>query len=165
MKISGIVRKIIYIAAAVLIVAVDQITKVIAGNVFKEDSVSVIKNVFYFVYTENTGAAFSMFSGKKWLLIGFVSIVMAVMLYLLISDRIKNKLFEAGLWMAVAGGIGNLIDRILKGYVVDFIYFSPINFPVFNVADIFITVGAGILLLSLILDIAKEKNKNTAKSE
>ena len=91
--------------------------------------------------------------------------IIAMALYLYLGHS-ENKLYEISIAMIISGGIGNMIDRIVLGYVVDFIDFRLINFAVFNGADSFVCVGAGMLSLALILDIIKEsKDKKQNNSE
>ena len=100
----------------------------------------LIQNVFEFQYLENRGAAFSILEGKKWffipLTIAFLFVI--VFLYLRIPKTKKYFWFRAIAILFCAGALGNFIDRVRQGYVVDFFYFSLINFPIFNVADIYI---------------------------
>lgn len=120
-----------------------------------------------FFYTENTGAAFSLFSGKTWIL-GIVSSVMAgVMIYLLYRYRsVKSWLFRVALCFIIGGAIGNVIDRFFRGFVVDMLEFEFVNFAIFNVADAFVCVGAVMLGVFLIWfwDKAK-KDGNESTSE
>ena len=158
-------RKLWELLAVIGMVGADQGLKIWAEKVLSQkEYIPIIENVFHLIYTENTGAAFSLFDGQKWFLIVIVSVIMIVMGYVLIRDKVKDGLLRAGLIMAAGGGIGNLIDRIFRGFVVDYLYFKPINFPVFNLADVFITVGAGLMLLYIIRDTVKEiKAKRTGQ--
>lgn len=113
-------------------------------------SIPVIDGVLHWTYAENTGAAFSMLSGQRLFLILIPLLVCAVLLYLLISKRISHPLGHWALVFLLGGAVGNLIDRVLRGFVVDFIDVRLINFAIFNVADIFVTVGAGMLILYLL---------------
>ena len=139
------------ITAAVL-VGVDQWSKYEAmTKLGRSDAYPLIKNVLYFWYSENAGAAFGILQGKH---IFFFIITIAVLigiLYLLFklpNDRHYLPLLFCGS-LIFAGAIGNFIDRVVRNYVVDFIYFKPINFPVFNVADIYITIS--VLLVFILL--------------
>jgi signal peptidase II len=88
--------------------------------------------------------------------------IIAIALYLY-SGRNESKLYCGALTLIISGGIGNMIDRIALGYVVDFIDFALIDFAVFNIADSFVCIGAGLLVLALILDIIKEAKLEKAK--
>lgn len=134
----------ILIAAAVLL---DQLTKYWATSGLAEGAVTVIPGVVDFHYTQNTGAAFSMLSNGT-LFLTIISVVMSAALIFVIY-RYRDKLPRAMriLLALIAGGaIGNLIDRVIFGYVVDFIEFTFMNFAIFNVADIFVTLaGIGVV--------------------
>ena len=136
---------------AVLIIALDQITKyLVINNIGPNDTVTVIKNVFEFVYVKNTGGAFSILNNATWLL-SIVSIIFCIgVVVYFIKVKPKEKNICLALSMMFAGALGNAIDRIFRGFVVDFIKTSFINFPVFNVADIAITVGAVILVSKMV---------------
>ena len=134
-------------------VALDQWTKALTvANIPLYWDVPVLDGLFHFTYVQNTGAAFSSFRGQQWL---FALIFAAFTLFLLWELR-KNSMgfkpFErwciAAIW---AGGLGNMIDRVRLGYVVDMIEVEFITFPVFNVADCFITCGCVLLIAHLIL--------------
>ncbi len=133
-------------------VAIDQISKYFAVIKLKGHENAVwIKNVFELQYVENDGAAFSSFSGKQ----GFLLVVtIAVMLFVIfefirIPDGKRYVWLRIDFLMIVAGALGNMIDRIRQGYVVDFFYFVPINFPRFNVADIYVTLAMPLLIILL----------------
>lgn len=133
-------------------VAVDQISKYFAViNLKGRENTVWIKNVFELQYVENDGAAFSSFSGKQ----GFLLVVtIAVMLFVIfefvrIPDGKRYAWLRIDFLMIVAGALGNMIDRVRQGYVVDFFYFVPINFPRFNVADIYVTLAMPLLIILL----------------
>lgn len=132
------------------IILSDIITKHFASSVLMAGEIEIIKNVLYFNYTENRGAAFGILSDCRWLFITVTLIVVFAIIGYIIVKRPKNKLLILSLAMVTGGGIGNLIDRIALSYVVDFIDFRIINFPVFNVADIFVTVGAALMFVYII---------------
>ena len=145
----------------VLSVILDQITKIIAESCLKgTDGVVVIPNVLSFSYLENRGAAFGIFSDNRWVFMVFSSIAILVMLYFIFKMKsMKNNhpLLLISLSMLVGGGIGNMIDRIFRGYVIDFFKVLFVDFAVFNVADCFVTVGA-IILAVYMLFIYKESD-------
>ena len=147
------VSKIIYAVIFVLAVALDQITKNLATTMLDAgEPVNVIKNVFQFVYTENQGAAFGMMQGKQTFFYIITFIVIAAILYFLIKMPDDSRYLAIGVVLSfiLAGAVGNLIDRLTHKYVVDFIYFKPIDFPVFNVADCYITCSAIALILVIL---------------
>ena len=134
------------------IVLLDQAVKYWAVSFLQPvHSIPVISGVLHWTYAANTGAAFSMLSGQRIFLILIPLLVCAVLLYLLLSKRVSHPLGKWALVFLLGGAVGNLIDRIWHGYVVDFIDVRVINFAIFNVADIFVTVGAAMLILYLLL--------------
>ncbi len=152
----------------VLLVAVDQLSKYLVLTGLKPiGTMTVIDGILQFRYVENTGAAFSMMSNNTTLLSIITSLIMIAILVALITGKIKDKLQCAALIIVVAGGIGNLIDRIERGFVVDFIEFTFVDYAVFNVADIFVTIGAVLLIISIIIELVREtkEKKEQAKSD
>lgn len=128
----------------------DQITKFLAECNLIENPLVLINQVFELHYTKNTGCAWSLLSNNTTILIVFTSIILLFLALILFSGKIKNKLFLFSLILIFSGGIGNLIDRVFRGYVIDFFYISCINFPIFNVADCYVCIGAILLLLYII---------------
>ena len=154
---------VIYILAAicgVAIIAFDQITKAyIAAEFALAESRTFIPGLIDLTYVHNKGGAWGMMSGHTWLLISLTVIIMIVCLAMLLSRGVKNKMFFWSVVFILSGGIGNLIDRIFRGgTVVDFLHlhFMP-DFPVFNIADCAIVIGAGLLILNLVIDIFAER--------
>ena len=142
----------IYLLICALMVAIDQISKYFAViNLKGRENAVWIKNVFELQYVENDGAAFSSFSGKQGFLL---AVTIAVMLFVIfefvrIPDGKRYVWLRIDFLMIVAGALGNMIDRVRQGYVVDFFYFVPINFPRFNVADIYVTLAMPLLIILL----------------
>ena len=138
---------------AAVAVALDQITKAMTvASIPLHTRIPFFDGVFHFTYVQNTGAAFSSFLGQQWLF----ALIFAVFTVLLIYEMKKNtmgfKPFERWCLVAIwAGGLGNMIDRVRLGYVVDMIEVEFIRFPVFNVADCFITCGCVLLIAHLVL--------------
>lgn len=150
------IHKLLFAVVILLTVALDQLVKYLSVVFLKPiDTVPIIRNVFHLTYCENTGAAFSMLSGSRIFFIVITAVFIALLIWLIYSNRVQNV--GAAYTMAVisAGGIGNLIDRVLNGYVVDMFDFRLINFAIFNVADIAVTCGA---VAFLIIYIAKKGN-------
>lgn len=151
------------ILTAVLIV-LDRAAKILAIRYLKPSgSKTIIKGIFNFRYVENTGAAFSFFQGKTIILIALTSVLLLAGLYALLWNKVKPGLLYTGFLLATAGGIGNYIDRITRGYVIDFIEPVFVDFAVFNLADCLITVGAFIIIAYLVYDIYRDFRK--AKNE
>ena len=149
------------ILCSVILIFLDQFTKYLAVQHLKDQMPVVLwKNVFELSYLENRGAAFGIFQGKQWPLIIFTVIVLILIIYFYLMRIPAEKHFGLLNGIAIlffAGAIGNFIDRVTQRYVVDFFYFKWIDFPVFNVADIYVTVTM-ILLLILILFFYKEED-------
>ena len=142
--------KLICTLACALLVLTDQLTKNwIAANLKGKDNIVWIKNVFELEYLENNGAAFSSFMGKQGFLITLTIIVtvIAVFEFVRIPGSKRYGWLHVAFTLLISGALGNLIDRVKQGYVVDFFYFVPINFPRFNVADICVTLAVPIFLI------------------
>ena len=143
-----------YILMALFVAAVtvaDQITKwLVVENIPLHGQVDAIPGLFHFTYVQNTGAAFSSFQGMQWLFaLVFLAFTVAI-IWEFSKKRLPFTDFERWLMVAVyAGGLGNMIDRVRLGYVVDMIAVDFMNFAVFNVADCFITCGCVLLLVHL----------------
>ncbi len=149
---------------AVVLVAVDQMVKNWATEVLTKGEIAVIENVLYFKYAENTGIAFSMFSDNRWILVGLTSVMLIAVLAFFLSGKVTDKLQQFSLALILAGGVGNLIDRISLGYVVDFIDVRIINFAIFNIADICICVGAFLMCVAVYLEDRREKKAKIEKN-
>ncbi len=162
-----------YLTYSIIIVAgilLDQITKlIVSSEMVLYDSIPVIEDVFHITYILNDGAAFGMLDDQRWIFIVVSTIaIIAFSLYLYLGHA-DSALFGISMAMVISGGIGNMIDRLALGAVVDFIHcpfvkypkFTELgvvwsDFPVFNVADSFVTVGAVLLIISLICSIVAE---------
>ena len=121
--------------------------------------------IFDLTYLENRGAIFGSMAGQRWFLVGFTSIVIAAGIYLLIRLRKRSKMLNVAIALFIAGGIGNLIDRIRYSYVVDMFELKLFKFAIFNVADICVTVAFVLLLFyAFFIDPKVEKAKK-AESE
>ena len=137
----------------ILIIIFDQLTKLlVVHNMELGESIPVIRDVFEIHYIQNTGMAWGLFSGKTWLLALFSVVMLAALLYVYhnIAEGRYYRMIRILLICIVGGAYGNLLDRIRLGYVIDFLYFKLINFPVFNVADIFVTISVILLILLMI---------------
>ena len=134
----------ILLLATAVLVGIDQLTKyLVTSNMQLGQSIPVIDGVFELLYHRNPGAAFGILPNQRWIFITFTFIVMLVILVILMSGKFrKYKLANAAGVLILAGGIGNMIDRLTQKYVVDFLYFKLINFPIFNVADCYVTIAA-----------------------
>ena len=170
---------ILYSAVIAVGLFLDQLTKWLAEKYLAPlypKSVVIINKVVSLTYAENTGAAFGSMKDARWIFMVTSTILIVVLSAYLYLGFAENKLYEISIAMIISGGIGNMIDRIFFTGVLpqnagdkvvrDFIDFSDIGFPaIFNGADSFVCVGAGLLILALILDIVKEaKAEKAAKA-
>lgn len=166
----GKLKRLVFLILDLLITAalffVDRYTKTLAvRNLKGKDPIKVIPEVFELRYLENRGAAFGMLQDMRTLFIavGVIFIVIILFFLIMLPATKKYRLLRACLVMIGAGAIGNLYDRITLNYVVDFLYFIYIDFPIFNVADIFVTVSAAILVI-LFLFIYKDEDLDLKKA-
>lgn len=138
----------------------DRVTKLWALDSLKDASgKTIIKGFFELTYVENKGAAWSMFSGKTMFLIVFTVIILCGVVFYLVKYRPKNKFVRAALSLIIAGALGNIVDRVIYKYVVDFISFhykDVYYYPVFNIADICVVVGTFLLLICILRDDKKK---------
>ena len=144
------------------LVALDQYTKYLAVIHLKDKPAFIIINgVLELNYLENKGAAFGMLQNQKAFFIFVAVVILSVIGYVLLKtpDNKKYRILHLLLSLIAAGAIGNMIDRIRLNYVVDFIYFVLINFPIFNVADIYVTVSTAVLVI-LLLFVYNENDLN-----
>lgn len=138
------------IILSILLAGVDQLIKyLVVVNLKPISSVAVIPGLFSLTYVENRGAAFGMLSNARWIFILFTIIIIVLMIFALFKYRVKSKLFNIAVILIVGGGIGNLIDRIFYGFVVDYLSVSFFP-PVCNFADYCITVGAALMVIYLL---------------
>ena len=138
------------LVAAAILVGIDQWVKAWAYTGLSE-RITVIPGVFYLTYLENTGAAFGLFQGRAFAL-GIVSIViLSFVLYLLLSGKVSGRAIIWGLSLVLAGGVGNLIDRMTRGFVIDYLDFSALfGFPIFNLADCFVVIGTVLMMIHIL---------------
>lgn len=157
---------VIDIVLMALFVALDQFTKQLAvKNLMNRDPFVLVDGVFEFRYLQNKGAAFGMLQDKQiaFLIIGGVFVALSFILLVYIPTNIKYFGIRIALVMISAGAIGNVIDRAILNYVIDFLYFSYIDFPIFNVADCFVSVGTALLIL-LVLFFYKDEELDFKKA-
>ena len=161
----------IWLAVIIVTVFLDQLTKYLTVLHLKPiDTLPIIEDVFHLTYVENTGAAFGMMKDARWVfMITSTLAIIGILGYMIHRYYVKKeKLHWAealSLSLIVGGGIGNMIDRTMLGYVVDMIDCRVINFAVFNVADSFVCIGAGLMILYLFMEMGKEiKAEKAAKA-
>ena len=169
---------VIFSSVIALGIILDQLTKWLAVKfLMPVGTVSLIKipectifnklipetQVLNLTYVENTGAAFGMLKDSPWVFNTVSTIAILVMIAYLYLGHTDTKLSGVALAMLISGGIGNMIDRVALHYVVDFIDFRLITFAVFNGADSFVCIGAGLLILALVREMMKESKAQKAK--
>ena len=146
------------IIISIILLCIDQISKLLVVNLLtKTDSITIIKNFFYLTYINNDGAAFSILVGKRIFLILIAVLVTVMLIRYIKKNNIQYKLELVSISLIIGGSLGNLMDRVVRGYVIDFLDFKIFNynFPIFNLADTFIVIGVFLLLLK---EIRKENN-------
>lgn len=144
----------IYIILGIALVAADQLIKRwVAENLMPVKVMDFIRfgdfEILGLRYCENTGAAFSSFSGARWFLTVLVTVMLVALLIFTVRYKHKRTLFLVSSVMIMSGGVGNLIDRVRLGYVIDYLDVKLFNFAVFNFADICVVLGAFLLLIFL----------------
>ena len=151
----------LYIAALIVgVIALDQISKALVLRYLYEGQVTLIKGVLDFTYVENRGMAFGLLSDHRWVFM-VLSVVGIGLVGFYLYRYTRTTLSRVGLALIVGGGIGNMIDRVSLGFVVDFIDFCAFDFWVwvFNVADACVCVGAALFVLDLILELVRDVKK------
>ena len=147
----------LYLILSILFVIVDQVVKIwIVNNFSLHDGMELIKGLVSILYVRNTGAAWGMFEGKMVFFYLITAVAVGTLLYLMFKEKGKSKLLLTAYSLILAGAVGNFIDRIRLGYVVDMFKFEFIDFPIFNVADICLTIGVIFLFYFVIF---KEQSK------
>lgn len=139
-----------FLIGFVILVGLDQWTKGLIVKYLKGNPPVVIwDGIFEFFYSENRGAAFGILQERQFFFFLIAVAVLAVVIYMLMKMPLDRKYFPltACLLLIASGAVGNMIDRMTQGYVVDFLYFKLINFPIFNVADCYVTIAAVCLVL------------------
>ncbi len=153
-----------YILFIIFLIAIDQYSKFLAvEHLLDGSTITVIPNILGLKYAENTGAAFSIFSNSTLFLIIVTSVAIIGMFYLLFKSKQIDKVEKWLLALAIAGGIGNLIDRIRLGYVVDYFEVLFMDFAIFNVADSYVCIAVFLAIVYTIHIEFKNKKKGENK--
>ena len=140
---------------AVVVVVLDQITKIaVHSNMDVSQQIPVIKDVLHITYVRNEGMAFGLFSDNRLVFMIPTVILIAVVIWAIVKFSKRNKALDVALGLILGGGIGNMIDRLFRGYVVDFVDFCAFDFWqwVFNVADAAVVVGGFLVAIVLLTD-------------
>ena len=144
-----------------LVVVIDQVIKYFVAMYLPQAGVvTAIPHLLDLNYVENPGVAFGMFENMRWIFVALTSVIIVILLYTIIFKKIKSKMFLISSALIIGGGIGNLIDRVLYGYVIDYLQLSFFS-PVCNFADYAVTVGTVLLVIYLLFmsDSSKKENK------
>lgn len=153
---------IIALVAAFILVAADQLIKYFVSlNLKPVGSVTLIDNLLSLNYVENRGVAFGMFDGMRWVFVALTVLLIAGIIFYMFKSRPNKKMFYVSTALIIGGGVGNLIDRIFFGYVIDYLSLSFFP-PVCNFADYCITVGVALLAIYILID-NKKHNEETEK--
>ena len=145
----------------IIAILLDQLIKIIIKSKIFNSSIILIPHVLNLTYVQNTGAAFGIGSNSPSMFVAVNVVIIGLITYFIFSKKEElSKLILIALHLVLAGGIGNLIDRIARGFVIDYIDISPlIKYPVFNLADIFVVIGCLIIAAFLVKDtVIKKKN-------
>ena len=167
-KKKSIAEYILYSAIIIGGILIDQLTKFLVSEFMHiGQSIPIIKNFLHLTYTTNDGAAFGMMDDQRWIFIVISTVTILGLTVYLYLGHAANKLYGISIAMIVSGGIGNMIDRVVLGFVVDFIDFCLFDFWVwvFNIADAAVCVGAALFVLDMILEIVRDAKKPRHVSE
>ncbi|MGD6964976.1 signal peptidase II [Rossellomorea vietnamensis] len=151
-----------YYLIALVVVALDQLTKwLIVRNMTEGQSITVIENLFYITSHRNQGAAWGILQGQMWFFYIITIGVIIGIVYYLEKQAKGNKLFSLSLALLLGGAIGNFIDRLFRKEVVDFLntYIFQYDFPIFNIADAALTIGVGMMIITMLLEERREKKE------
>lgn len=157
----------LYIVIALAVIALDQWTKwLIIENMELGESITVIDSFLYITSHRNTGAAWGILEGQMWFFYIITIIVVIALLYYLKKSVSEGVLFRFSLALMLGGAIGNFIDRVFRQEVVDFIHTYPFgyNFPIFNIADSSLVIGVALLMIYMVKEERKTKEKTNAES-
>lgn len=146
---------------AALVVIIDQVSKLLIVQ-FGVDNTVVIPGLLNFVYSENDGMAWGLGSGFAWFFVVVTIVVSVFMIYLMTKKDFKSKLYFVAAGLIIGGGLGNMIDRIFRGFVVDFLSLSFFP-PICNLADYAITAGTICLIVFIIFYYGKKKESSSEK--
>ncbi len=149
----------LYYLISLFIILIDQWSKwAIVHKMNLYESVPIIQGWLHITSIRNTGAAFSLLQNQRWFFIILTLIIVVFIVVFIHKNSKKNKLFSFALAFILGGAVGNLIDRVITGQVVDFIDVRIIHFAIFNIADSAITIGVGLLIIDLLFN-KEEKTK------
>lgn len=142
-----------YLIVAALLVVCDQLVKYwVVSNLSLGEAMNVIPNVFSLTYYQNSGAAWSILQGQMWFFAIVTFVAVPLCIWLLWKNRRGSKFYSLALGLVIAGALGNFIDRMRLGYVVDMFQTDFMNFPIFNVADMCLTIGVAMVFIYVLFE-------------
>lgn len=148
-----------------MLIMFDQFFKIWAFSATANGPFNIIPGLFYINYIQNTGAAFSILEGRRWFLVLVTAVFLAILGFLLYAGKLHGDTLVSGVCLILAGGTSNLIDRLIRGHVIDYFDFSAIfNFPVFNMADVCVVLGTGMLLYYALIIEPRERKAAQEKA-
>lgn len=151
-----------YYLLALVVIVFDQITKrIVETEMALGESITIIEPFLYFTSHRNRGAAFGILEGQMWLFYIVTVIVVIGIIYYMKKEASKSRLYGVSLALLLGGAIGNFIDRLFRGEVVDFVdtYIFGYDFAIFNVADASLCIGVGLLFIKMLSDERKQKKE------
>lgn len=149
------------LAIIISLISIDQISKSYIAKEVYNSSITIINGILNLTYVENTGGAFGIADNSTimFVIVNIIVLGLITKFIILKKDEVTTYIL-IGLGLILSGGTGNLIDRIFRGYVIDYIDFNPlIKYPVFNIADIFVVIGCVIVGINLIANVIKERKE------
>ncbi len=148
---------------SVALVVIDQLLKLLAVEYLKPiGTYPIIQDVFHFTYLENRGMAFGLMQGQDWLLIWGTALVLFILILAVMTGKLQGTAPVFLVSLIIGGGVGNLIDRVYRGYVIDYIHVKIINFAIFNFADMCVVVGTFLLVCYVFIHEFISKKKEAA---
>ncbi len=145
----------------ILFIAIDQITKQLALEFMpKNNRITVIPYLFDFQFLYNDGAAFGMLDDKRWIFMSATVLFLIIGVVYFIKLKVTDKFLHYVVMLIISGGIGNMVDRVSTGQVIDFITFGFFDFPSFNVADCCVVIGCCLWIIYILIDMFKDKKSN-----
>jgi len=159
---SNIRKKMLWSVLVAVIVIIDQVSKyIVVKNMDLHDEITIFKGFFNLYYVRNKGAGLGMLANARWVFMSLTTVIIVASIILIAIDYFKHWLAELSIVFIIAGGIGNMIDRVFLGEVVDFFQFQIKYFDfIFNIADIFVTFGTILFVIYFILIYDKPKDKS-----
>ncbi|KHF38098.1 signal peptidase II [Halalkalibacter okhensis] len=152
-----------YYLIALIVILIDQITKwIVDSQMAIGERITIIEQLLYFTSHRNKGAAFGILQGQMWFFYIITTVVIIGIIYYMQKEAKNSRLFGLSLALVLGGAVGNFIDRLFRGEVVDFVdtYILGYNFAIFNVADAALCIGVGLLFIKMIMDERKKKESN-----